>query len=129
MAKYTVSVAISVCRCVLLCRVILCCFKVILRYSPCFCTSSFVNSCIASCIVGIHFPFKEAAGRSCKLLHRVKHRTLVSQTKLNQTSPTANTDPAGNCNYLVLVERESNVHVILLWHKTICCQIMKFLEV
>lgn len=64
----------SVCHCVHWCCVcvivdILCCCKELLRYSPCFCTCSFVNSCTTSCIVGIHFPFKVAAERSCKLPH------------------------------------------------------------
>ena len=94
--------------CVHLCRVsvdILCCFEVILRYSPCFCTSSFVNPCIASCIVGIHFPFKVAAGAFMQTPPQSQVISLVSQSTVgavisDQTSPTANAASAWNCNAL-----------------------------
>lgn len=85
------SIALLLCDvvCVHLCRVsvdILCCFEVILRYSPCFCTSSFVNSCIA-CIVGIHFPFKAAAGHSCKLFQSQVILLLSQSTVSAVTKP------------------------------------------
>ncbi len=66
--RYSMCVIVST-GVVFLLSLILCVVKSYSGTALVFCTSSFVNSRTTSCVVGIHFPFKVAAERSCKLLH------------------------------------------------------------